>query len=356
MEFLVALAFFIVAGAFVFWGFPKTRIVEEQKKEMIKKTTLQTKAIDQKEKEFTLLFLGDVMLDRYIRDVSQKKGAGFLTKEMERLFLGPDEIVFNLEGPVTKNKSVSQNTAPGEKGHMSFTFDEEITKAFLKNTRASAVFLGNNHILNFGKEGLFETENFLKTNNVGYFGDIEGKSNPLIREIDNKKVAFVAFNQFLGAGAEKVTAQIGELKKANDFVVLYAHWGTEYARKENEKQREWAYRFIDAGADLVIGSHPHVVEPLEVYKNKVIFYSLGNFMFDQYFSAETMEGLAVTVSVRDAVLDFYLLPLSLNRDGSTTLSEGKKKADLLLWLGENSTVSTELKSGLKGGHFQIENK
>jgi poly-gamma-glutamate synthesis protein (capsule biosynthesis protein) len=304
----------------------------------------------------SLFFAGDAMLDRYIRDVSEKKGANFLTEKMQRIFLSPDEVVFNLEGPVTKNKSVSQNTVPGEKGHMSFTFDQDVTKNFLKNTRASAVFLGNNHILNFGKEGLTETENFLRENNIGYFGDIKPENEPLIREIEHKKVAFVAFNQFLGQSAEAVVEKIAELKKTNDFVVLYAHWGVEYARKESEQQREWAHDFVDAGVDLVIGSHPHVVQPIEVYKNKVIFYSLGNFVFDQYFSPDTIEGLAVGVSVKDNNLDFYLSPLSLKSDGNTTLAEGKKKDGLLLWLAENSAVSSELKNSLKSGHFQIENK
>ena len=305
---------------------------------------------------FSLLFAGDAMLDRQIRTIYEKKGASFLTEKIEHFFKEADEVVFNLEGPVTKNKSVSQNTVFGERGHMSFTFDQNTTKDFLKNTRASVVFLGNNHILNFGQEGLIETENFLKENKVGYFGDIKGKSEPLMKEITGKKVAYVAFNQFLGENAQSVSGTIRQLKKNNDFVVLYAHWGTEYAQKENEQQIEWAHSFIDAGADLVIGSHPHVVEPIETYKNKIIFYSLGNFVFDQYFSPETIKGLAIEVSVKNNVLDFYLSPLSLNYDGSTTLLEGKKKDDLLLWLAENSFIPESLKEGLKSGHFQIEKK
>jgi poly-gamma-glutamate synthesis protein (capsule biosynthesis protein) len=346
----------LALGLAVIKFYPQANEVILAQKETAQKETVFFDEAKKEEKSREFLFLGDVMLDRHIRTIAEKKGASFLTEKMARLFLSPDEIIFNLEGPVTKNKSVSQNTLPGEKGHMSFTFDESMTKSFLKNTHASAVFLGNNHILNFGKEGFSETENFLRENGVSYFGDIKGKSEPLVKEVAGKKVAYIAFNQFFGESAEYVEAEIKELKKNNDFVFLYAHWGVEYARTESEQQKKWAHNFVDAGADLVIGSHPHVVEPLEIYKNKVIFYSLGNFIFDQYFSPDTTEGLAVGVSLQNNNLDFYLSPLSLNRDGSTTLSEGKKKDDLLLWLSENSAVSLELKSGLKDGHFQIESK
>jgi poly-gamma-glutamate synthesis protein (capsule biosynthesis protein) len=304
----------------------------------------------------SLFFAGDAMLDRQIRTVVEKRGASFITEKMKRLFLGPDEIIFNLEGTVTGNGSLSKGTMPGEKNHTRFTFNHETVKSFFQNTNSETAFIGNNHIWDFGQEGLDETKKFLAENNIGYFGDVKKKNEPISREIGGKKVAYVAFNQFLGETAQSVAVKIRELKKTNDFVVLYAHWGTEYARKENASQKEWAHIFVDAGADLVIGSHPHVVEPVEIYKNKVIFYSLGNFVFDQYFSPETVEGLAVGVSMKDNTLDFYLSPLSLNRDGSTTLAEGKKKDNLLLWLGETSIASPELKNGLKAGHFQIENK
>jgi poly-gamma-glutamate synthesis protein (capsule biosynthesis protein) len=307
-------------------------------------------------KNINFFFAGDAMLDRYIFSVAQKRGTGFLTGKMQSLFSDPNEIVFNLEGPVTKNSSVSKETLIGDKGNMRFTFDSDLTKNFLQSTRASAVFIGNNHVWDFGQAGFDDTKKFLTENQIPFFGDAGGENKPLERKIGNAKVAYVAFNQFLGQPAEKVVEEIWRLKKNNNFVVLYAHWGVEYARLESQKQKDWAHSFIDAGADLVIGSHPHVVQPIEVYKNKAIFYSLGNFVFDQYFSPETMEGLAVGVSVKDDGQEFYLSPLSLNHNGSTTLSEGKKKDSLLLWLAENSAVSGGLKEGLKSGHFQIENK
>ena len=67
----------------------------------------------------------------------------------------------------------------------------------------------------------------------------------------------------------------------------FTHWGAEYNENFTKTQQEQAHQIIDAGADVIFGSHPHVVEPMEEYKGKIIFYSLGNFVFDQLFSEKT---------------------------------------------------------------------
>lgn len=74
------------------------------------------------------------------------------------------------------------------------------------------------------------------------------------------------------------------------------HWGEEYSTKPNELQKKLAHSFIDAGADMVIGAHPHVVQTNEIYKGKHIYYSLGNYIFDQWFRPEVKKGLGVEVS------------------------------------------------------------
>ena len=80
-----------------------------------------------------------------------------------------------------------------------------------------------------------------------------------------------------------------------DLLVVGYHFGDEYKTEPNERQKELAHLAIDHGAKLVIGTHPHVVQPVEEYGGGIIAYSLGNFIFDQYFSPETMSGLALTV-------------------------------------------------------------
>lgn len=303
-----------------------------------------------------LTFVGDAMLDRYIREVGQKRGASFLIAKTKDIFAASDATVLNLEGPITDNASVSQSTVLGDKTHLTFTFDPRTTADFLRNIHSPIAALGNNHILNFGAAGLESTQNYLRSDGVDYFADVKGRSAVLEKTINGRKMAFVGYNQFFGDPPETTIERIKQAKEAQEFVVVYAHWGAEYARGASAEQTARAHQFIDAGADLIIGSHPHVVEPIEVYKNKVIFYSLGNFIFDQYFSPDTMQGLAVGVSLQEDTSDFYLFPLRLNRDGSTTLAEGKAKNDLLIWLAESSNLSDNQKNELKNGSFSIKSE
>jgi poly-gamma-glutamate capsule biosynthesis protein CapA/YwtB (metallophosphatase superfamily) len=89
------------------------------------------------------------------------------------------------------------------------------------------------------------------------------------------------------------------------------HAGIEYSSTYSKSQQRIAHASINAGADLVIGTHPHVVQPLEIYKNKAIFYSLGNFMFDQNFSFETTHGLAVRLTWGDNTTTYSLIPTTI---------------------------------------------
>jgi poly-gamma-glutamate synthesis protein (capsule biosynthesis protein) len=103
---------------------------------------------------------------------------------------------------------------------------------------------------------------------------------------------------------------------------VYAHWGDEYEKKPNSGQREFAHRLVDAGADLVIGSHPHVVQTKELYNDKWIYYSLGNFVFDQYFNDSVRCGAVVTVSLNpDLSYTTEEYFVELVRDGTTKRSD-----------------------------------
>ena len=112
------------------------------------------------------------------------------------------------------------------------------------------------------------------------------------------RIGIVGFHEFSYMNFDKVFAEIEKLRPQVDFLVVTPHWGVEYQSLPTEKQRKWATEFIDSGADAVIGSHPHVIQNIEEYRGKKIYYSLGNFAFDQYFSKETMTGAGVQVVVR----------------------------------------------------------
>jgi len=301
----------------------------------------------------SLMFFGDLMLDRDVRTLIERKGSYFITEKIQRLFWSQDLNVANLEGPITQNETVSVGSKIEEKNHFAFTFDPKQAIQFLKHNEINAVGIGNNHSLNFKPEGLMETKNTLFSNGINYFGDPLDASNYLVKNINGKKIAIVSYNQFSGINAEMIANIIQEIRKKSDFIIVYAHWGTEYALQETESQKEKAHRFIDSGADMIIGSHPHVVEPMEMYKNKMIFYSLGNFVFDQYFSEDTKTMLAVGVTLGDENLEIILEPLYQERSGQIILAPEQKRRALLSRLANDSTVDYNMKQEVKDGYIKI---
>jgi len=304
----LAVTFFNSKNKAVF-GFDVIRGIGEVDKE---KTSMKKNAQNMKmsAESVSILFAGDLMLDRYNRTIMDRNGADFFTQEIGEVFLKNDLNILNLEGPVTSNQSVSLNTEVGEAGHFKFTFDKENTKKFLAQNRINTVNLGNNHILNFGESGAQETIDFLKENGVEYFGSpLDDKNAYIEKNINGLKIALVSYNRFYKLGSENTVNKIKDAKGKNDIVIVYTHWGNEYELVQSEIQTSIAHSFIDNGADLIIGSHPHVVQPIEIYKNKVIFYSLGNFVFDQFFSEDVKNELVVSASLSKEKIEFVLVPI-----------------------------------------------
>lgn len=302
----------------------------------------------------SILFLGDLMLDRHNRILAQKNGVGWFTEKIERLFWGQDLNVVNLEGPITSEPSVSVGQPVESPNHFRFTFDPEQTINFLQANRINLVNIGNNHILNFHNDGLKQTEGFLEKGGVSYFGDPSNLEKMfVIKNINKRWIAFVNYNQFGEFTVADTVKIIQEVKDKTDFIIAYTHWGQEYKLVENERQKNKAHQFIDAGADLIIGSHPHVVQPLEIYKNKAIFYSLGNFVFDQYFSEDVKSILGVGVLLEDDKISFSLIPLYMQNTEQLRLMSGEKKQKFLQSLTERSKISNVQKEGIKNGLLSL---
>lgn len=188
----------------------------------------------------------------------------------------------------------------------------------MKRNHINIVNIGNNHILNFGKGGVQSTKNFLDTAGVRYFGDPLSEKRTLIETIHNTKIGFVNYNEFIAEGKERVMQDIQEVRGVVDILVVYAHWGKEYVGVPSSV-RDLAHEFIEGGADVIIGSHPHIIQEKEVYQGKVIYYSLGNFIFDQYQDWSTRQGLLVKMKIHPTTheLRFEEIPIILNRTGQT---------------------------------------
>jgi len=271
----------------------------------------------------TFIFAGDMMFDRHIRKHAQtKNGYDFVLNDVTQMFNQADMVVANLEGPVTDYPSKSLGSAVGSTNNFLFTFDPKIISSLEKNN-IKMVNLGNNHILNFGLDGLAQTYSYLDASKIKYFGNAgQGDLTPqryVITEINGIKFGFVNYNQFVVDGLPAALTDLQAAQASADFIIVYTHWGNEYVQ-ENQVLKDLAHQFIDAGADAVIGSHPHVIQGKEVYNGKQIYYSLGNFVFDQYFEPGVREGLLVkmTINPADLTQEFLEYKVSLNQDGTTT--------------------------------------
>lgn len=270
-------------------------------------------------REYRILFGGDMMFDRWIRTQSRRKGNAFVFDGLRHEFDRHDLVVANLEGPISDHPSVSETSAIGSADNYRFTFDPSWA-ATLHDAGISPVFLGNNHILNQGEEGLRQTKALLTSASVAFFGDPVGEDRVFVRELDGLRLALVGYDEFTADASRRAFKDIALVRKQADIVILYAHWGTEYEPVRSDV-RALAHSFIDAGCDAVIGSHPHIVQEREEYAGKTIYYSLGNLIFDQYLRDDTRQGLLVSMTIDPETnrLSFREIPVSLRSDGSTSL-------------------------------------
>lgn len=264
------------------------------------------------------------MFDRHIRQNAQKRGGydALLSSGLQKLFAEADLVIGNLEGPVTNNPSKSVGSVVGSPANFIFTFDPAVV-AFLYQHNIRLVNLGNNHILNFGQAGLEETYRYLRDGKIGFFGATGGSAEQeriFSTIFGGRSFAFVNYNQFTPAGYESALSDLAAVRNTHDVVVLYTHWGNEYV-PENAVLKEQARAFLAGGANLIIGSHPHVVTGTEEIAGKKVYYSLGNFIFDQYFEPAVREGLVVIARFdpETNVFTFTDIPVKLEPNGTTSL-------------------------------------
>ena len=267
-----------------------------------KKTEAPFGTYSPKKDSVHLLFVGDTFFDRSVRQVGETKGYDFLLSCVKDRFLSYDAVVANLEGPITDNPSVSIGSVVGSPENYTFTFAPEVA-GLLKRHNVTIVSLGNNHISNQGVVGVTQTEKYLQAAGVDYFGgvaEIGGyraeTGEPVFRTyMKEQNFSFIAFNEFGGSPAEFVAEQIRSEKAEGRTVIVFAHWGEEYIGVP-ARVKAAAKLFADSGADLIVGSHPHVVQEHEMIGDTPVYYSLGNFLFDQFWTPEVRSGLALDVT------------------------------------------------------------
>ncbi len=220
------------------------------------------------------------------------------------------------------------------------------------------VDLANNHVYDFGNDAFLDTLDTLKGASIEYMGagkDIEEASRPVYYIVEGKKIAYVAATRaekhILTPAATETTAGvlrcydpaafigvIEEAKQNADFVIANVHWGTENSHGLEDVQPETAYQYIDAGADLIIGTHAHCLQGFEYYKNVPIAYNLGNYWFSHYDIDTGL--LEVTLSPDDA-LELVFYPAT-QRNCKTTYVGGEAEGERILQALRSYSVNVNI--------------
>lgn len=240
----------------------------------------------------TIVFTGDVLLDRGVKPVIEKNGVKDLFHGVSHHFLNADFVVINLECPITDTAS------PVNKKYI-FRADSKCADG-LKQAGVTHCALANNHTMDQGRQGLQSTVHHLESvgiATVGYGLTLKERIAPTLIHKNGINVAL--FNScpmrvenwqnientpdINQADCSTLAKEIRNFKDqhADYYVVAILHWGTEFISTPSLTQRYSAAELVSAGADLIIGHHPHVIQPMDTIGKVPVFYSLGNFVFDQ---------------------------------------------------------------------------
>ncbi len=255
----------------------------------------------------TIGLVGDLGLGRFITATARQKN------DFSWSFSGVSSILqqnnfnlANLESPIT-------NDCPeGKTGTFTFCGDSQFLPQLKQN---KFIFnLANNHIFNYGQNGFDQTEKFLDTENIGYVYSHTNKSEFYQTQIDGIKFGILGFDLISNPQypQQKIIDLILKYDSQVDWLIISIHWGNEYLPQAESWRINLAHKMIDAGADIVHGHHPHVLQPSEIYQGKLIFYSLGNFIFDQNWSTETSTSQIINLKLtKNEIIDQQIIPLKI---------------------------------------------
>ena len=288
------------------------------------------------QREHTLLFVGDIMLSRGVgRRMVAENDFTYPFQLIHETLAAADLTFANLECPVSDQGK--------EKGHRySFRADPKALEGLLA-AGIDVVSVANNHMYDWGPEALVDTVRRLREAGIRPVGaganDLEAHYPQLV-QVGDLRLAFLTYVEIEPRYAtaapgkpgvawldpERVLADIRFARPLADLVIVSPHWGVEYAPKPNRVQVDFAHRIIDAGADLLVGTHPHVVQPVEEYDGRWIAYSLGNFVFDQK-APGTNRGLMLKVRVAGKkIVEVAQIPISISTECQAALAPPAEEA------------------------------
>lgn len=298
----------------------------------------------------TVAAVGDMIFDRRVKSLVASQGGTAPLSAVAPHLAAAQLTVGNLESPLSSGGTV--NAAKD----VTFRGDPRGVQG-LSAAGFDLLSLANNHVLDYGPAALADTVRALDAHGIAHAGagaDRAAAWRPAIVHRGGATVAFLSFSQILPAGyiatgthaglaagrsdRAAVLAAIRAARKQADYVIVSFHWGVEYQDDCNAEQVADARAAVDAGADMVLSHHPHVIQAVEYYKGRLIAYSLGDFVFDHY-SRKTGESFVLDASLGpDGVTSARVSPVYLDSDGRPRFVKG---SDALVILRRLRSISAK---------------
>ncbi len=322
-------------------------VVGESLEKDIETDTEPNVEVVEKDKNINLSFVGDIYLSNYILEKYNASGVGaILSDDITQMFYDNDIVMANQEF------AFSDRGEPMEEKQFTFRVNPKYAKIF-SEIELDIVSLANNHALDYGIVALQDSFSALDENGIMYVGAGNNINEAKLAkhfELKDKKVAILGASRVIPTSdwnaysskpgmlttydSSVLVEQIKKESEVSDFIVVYAHWGEELEKYPTEYQKSLAKNYIDAGADLVIGSHPHILQGIEYYKGKPIVYSLGNFMF--YYNIDRTAILNATISEDDEIM-LQLVPCKASNAKTYLIDDTEQKSQFYEYMESIST-------------------
>lgn len=260
------------------------------------------------------------------------------------------------------NNEFTYSTGGVPLSNKAYTFRAHPSRVdILKELGVDIVTLANNHVYDYGEQSLIDTMTTLKQADILYYGaghNLDEAMTPVYFEIDGKTIAYVAASR---AEKNKMTPQatedspgilhcydtelfiqtIKEAKKKSDYVIAYVHWGTEFTHELEDIQLTTGKDYLDAGADIVIGAHPHCLQGIEYYDGKPIIYSLGNF----WFNGQTIDTMLLKIHFygdkTEEFIELEVVP-ALQTNNTTKIITEQLEKERIFSLLEDISINAEI--------------
>lgn len=291
--------------------------------------------------------VGDILLDRGIRRTILEHDVDYPFELITPLISEFDLAFCNLECPVSSGGASTGKV-------YCFRADTHFF-AGARNAGFDIFSLANNHIIDWGLAACIDTRNLIERCGLVAVGAGATEDDARTPRIVRKNGLTFAFAAYVGkplasmlpvgparASCEEIVEEIEQVREQVDFVIISMHWGTEYESIPEKHQVRWAHRMIDAGADLIIGHHPHVLQSFEMYKGRYILYSLGNFVFDQRHLYQRQSGVFSCV-FRKGCIDSVMFHPVLLQDFRPDLATDTTRTKIL---SQISTISKKFSANL----------